>query len=146
MPPFLFCFICTADLQIGNKDKRNIVFYSDFVGVIFLLCKSDIETFGFSVILFASKTREANTTQCKPNITAKQYTSPLANKTARLLKGEVSQGCIFYSAVLEVSGAGGGGAAVKSTLPEEFIMQIQEFPAFAENALPSALVMVRGLL
>ncbi len=32
---------------------------------------------------FASKTREANTTWREPNITAKQYNSPQANRTEK---------------------------------------------------------------
>ena len=37
---------------------------------------SDIAPDGRSDIIFASKTREANITRRKPNITAKQYNSP----------------------------------------------------------------------
>ena len=51
--------------------------------VIFLQSKSDIETFGFSDIIFAYKTREANITCRKTNITAKQYHSPKANITEK---------------------------------------------------------------
>ena len=36
-----------------------------------------------SDIIFATKTREANTTRRKPNITAKQYHSPQANITEK---------------------------------------------------------------
>ena len=52
--------------------------------MIFLLRKSDIEAFGFSDIIFAILTREANITRRKPNITAKQYHSPQANITEKL--------------------------------------------------------------
>ena len=71
--------------------------------VIFRLRRSDIiayaivilKPYGFSDILFASKTREANTTRRKPNITAKQYHSPQANKTAQLPYGKLGNRCFF---------------------------------------------------
>ena len=55
-----------------------------FSQVIFRLRRSDIiaaaivilKPYGFSDILFTSITREANTTRCEPNTTAKQYHSP----------------------------------------------------------------------
>ena len=50
---------------------------------------SDISLAGSDIvhsdILFAFQTRAANTTRRKLNITAKQYHSPEANKTAQLL-------------------------------------------------------------
>ena len=60
--------------------------------VIFSLRESDIETYGFSDIIFAFKTREANITLLEisrlcevlqRNITAKQYNSPKANITEK---------------------------------------------------------------
>ena len=54
-----------------------------------------LKPFGFSVILFATKTRQANTTRRKPNITAKQQNSPLANKTERLPYGKSLYSSLF---------------------------------------------------
>ena len=65
--------------------------------MIFLLRKSDIEAFGFSDIIFAAKTREANITRRKPNITAKQYHSPQANITEK--STSATQMCFFLRRV-----------------------------------------------
>ena len=46
------------------------------------------------VVFYSPKTREANTTRRTPNITALQYHSPKANKTAQHPEKEVGQ--YFY--------------------------------------------------
>ena len=52
--------------------------------VIFSLRESDIETFGFSDIIFAALTaRRAISLRRSLNITAKQYNSPKANITEK---------------------------------------------------------------
>ena len=55
-----------------------------------------LKPYGFSDIIFASKTREANTTRRKPNITAKQYNSPKANITEK--STSAMQMCFFLEA------------------------------------------------
>jgi len=50
---------------------------------IFACAKVILKPYGFSDIIFATKTREANVTRRKPNITAKQYNSPQANITEK---------------------------------------------------------------
>ena len=60
-------------------------FNSDIVRQVsqcyFAYRQSDIKTCGFSDILFALKLPKAISLGRSPNITAKQYNSPLANKT-----------------------------------------------------------------
>ena len=66
-----------------SAEKARVIFRlrrSDIIAVAIVILKPC----GFSDILFASKTRVANNTRHKPNITAKQYHSPKANKTAEL--------------------------------------------------------------
>jgi hypothetical protein len=56
-------------------EKARVIFRlrrSDIIAIAIVILKPC----GFSDILFASKTREANITRRKPNITAKQYHSP----------------------------------------------------------------------
>ena len=57
---------------------------------------SDMKAYGFRDILFASKARVANTTRRKPNITAKQYNSPKANKTAQLPYEKLGKAGAFF--------------------------------------------------
>ena len=59
---------------------------------------SDMKAYGFRDILFAFQTRIANATRRKPNITAKQYPSPQANKTAQLPYGKLRKGSAFFHA------------------------------------------------
>ena len=89
---FAQCQVCFANIapalrcihiitQIGRESKSDIPTSSEWY------CRprdSDMKACGFRDILFSSKTRVANNTRHKPNITAKQYHSPKANKTAEL--------------------------------------------------------------
>ena len=61
---------------------------------------SDIKDYGFSDILFAYKTCEANITRREPNTTARQYHSPQANKTAQLLYGKLRKASVFSYVIM----------------------------------------------
>ena len=64
----------------------SVIFFakakSDIIAVAIVILKP----YGFSGIIFASQARVANITRHKPNITAKQYNSPQANRTGVILR------------------------------------------------------------
>ena len=76
------CETCNKNIResIAVTKFREALSFSAFLVIFFAFAKSDIiataivilKPYGFSDILFASKTREANITRRKPNITAKQ--------------------------------------------------------------------------
>ena len=74
------CETCNKNKRESNAVTkfRETLSFSAFLVIFFTFAKSDIiavaivilKPYGFSDILFAIKTREANTTRRKPNITA----------------------------------------------------------------------------
>ena len=73
-----------VDYSIKAAKGQEIVIFCASHRVIFSLRESDIETFGFSDIIFAALTaRRAISLRRSLNITAKQYNSPKANITEK---------------------------------------------------------------
>ena len=77
-----------------RKEKTALLSLFLLLVIFFAFAKSDmiaiaiviLKPCGFSDILFAFQTRAANTTRRKPNITAKQYHSPEANRVGVILR------------------------------------------------------------